>query len=76
LSAREVTVASFAMAKYETTYELWYEVRVWAAAHGYTFVNQGREGHDGTNGAAVIRSAADSNGGRPNLGFRLLRPSL
>jgi formylglycine-generating enzyme required for sulfatase activity len=40
------------MAEYETTYELWYEVRVWAAANGYTFANQGREGHDGTNGAA------------------------
>jgi formylglycine-generating enzyme required for sulfatase activity len=51
ISGRTVTVASFAMAKYETTYELWYEVRVWAAANGYTFANQGREGNDGTNGA-------------------------
>jgi formylglycine-generating enzyme required for sulfatase activity len=49
---RTVTVASFAMAKYETTYELWYEVRVWAEANGYTFVNQGREGADGTDRAA------------------------
>jgi formylglycine-generating enzyme required for sulfatase activity len=38
------------MAKYETTYELWYEVREWAEAHGYTFANQGREGNDGTDG--------------------------
>ncbi|MDR3171442.1 MAG: fibronectin type III domain-containing protein, partial [Treponema sp.] len=36
ISGRTVTVASFAMAKYETTYELWYEVRVWAEANGYT----------------------------------------
>jgi formylglycine-generating enzyme required for sulfatase activity len=48
VSGRTVTVASFAMAKYETTYELWYEVRVWAEANGYTFANQGREGNDGT----------------------------
>jgi formylglycine-generating enzyme required for sulfatase activity len=51
VSGRTVTVASFAMAKYETTYELWYEVQVWAAANGYTFANQGREGADGTIGA-------------------------
>ena len=36
----------------QTTYELWYEVRVWAEAHGYHFQNQGREGHDGTIGSA------------------------
>jgi formylglycine-generating enzyme required for sulfatase activity len=46
------TINSFAMAKYETTYELWYEVRMWAEANGYTFANQGREGNDGTTGAA------------------------
>jgi formylglycine-generating enzyme required for sulfatase activity len=48
ISGSTVTVASFAMAKYETTYELWYEVRVWAEANGYTFVNQGRNGYQGT----------------------------
>jgi formylglycine-generating enzyme required for sulfatase activity len=52
VSGRTVTVDSFAMAKYETTYELWYEVRVWAEANGYTFAYQGREGPDGTDGAA------------------------
>jgi formylglycine-generating enzyme required for sulfatase activity len=51
VSGRTVTVDSFAMAKYETTYELWYEVRMWAEANGYTF-NQGQEGYDGTTGAA------------------------
>jgi formylglycine-generating enzyme required for sulfatase activity len=40
------------MAKYETTYELWYEVRTWAVANGYTFAHQGSEGNDGTAGAA------------------------
>jgi formylglycine-generating enzyme required for sulfatase activity len=52
VDGRTVTVASFAMAKYETTYELWYEVREWAVANGYFFANPGREGHDGTDGAA------------------------
>jgi formylglycine-generating enzyme required for sulfatase activity len=52
VEGRTVTVAPFVMAKYETTYELWYEVRVWAEAHGYTFYYQGREGYDGTDGAA------------------------
>jgi formylglycine-generating enzyme required for sulfatase activity len=41
------------MAKYETTYELWYEVKTWANANGYTLESSaGREGHDGTDGAA------------------------
>ncbi|MDR3333988.1 MAG: hypothetical protein LBT13_03730, partial [Treponema sp.] len=47
VEGRTVTVDSFAMARYETTYELWYEVRVWALAHGYTFANTGREGKNG-----------------------------
>ncbi|MDR3333420.1 MAG: formylglycine-generating enzyme family protein [Treponema sp.] len=50
VDGRTVTVAPFAMAKYETTYELWYEVLVWALAHEYTFAKQGREGNDGTDG--------------------------
>jgi hypothetical protein len=29
IDGRTVTVDSLAMARYETTYELWYEVRVW-----------------------------------------------
>ena len=41
----------FLMAKTETTYELWYEVRVWAEDNGYFFQNKGREGNDGTIGA-------------------------
>jgi uncharacterized repeat protein (TIGR02543 family) len=41
---RTVFLSAFSIAKYETTYELWYEVRQWAAGNGYTFANQGREG--------------------------------
>jgi formylglycine-generating enzyme required for sulfatase activity/fibronectin type 3 domain-containing protein len=52
VSGRTVTVASFAIAKYETTYDLWYEVRMWAEANEYIFANQGREGAFGTDGVA------------------------
>jgi formylglycine-generating enzyme len=40
----------YLMATTETTYELWYEVRVWAESNGYHFDNLGREGNDGTTG--------------------------
>jgi len=40
----------------EVTYELWYKVRTWAVAHGYTFANPGREGNDGTDGAPLTNA--------------------
>jgi len=47
------TVAdAFWVGETEITYEIWYTVRVWAEANGYSFANYGREGHDGTDGAA------------------------
>jgi uncharacterized repeat protein (TIGR02543 family) len=33
ISSREVTISPFTMAKYETTWELWEEVRVWAVSN-------------------------------------------
>jgi formylglycine-generating enzyme required for sulfatase activity len=57
ISGRTVTLSPYKMAKYETTYELWYEVKTWATSNGYTFANAGREGHDGTEGAAPTGSA-------------------
>jgi uncharacterized repeat protein (TIGR02543 family) len=48
---REVTLSAFSIAKYETTYELWHEVKTWATSNGYTFANPGREGYDGIDGA-------------------------
>lgn len=48
----EHTISAFKMGKYEVTYELWYTVRTWAIANGYVFANAGREGNDGTIGAA------------------------
>jgi formylglycine-generating enzyme required for sulfatase activity len=49
---RTVTLSPFSIAKYETTYELWYTVRQWAIGNGYTFTNPGQEGKNGSEGAA------------------------
>jgi formylglycine-generating enzyme required for sulfatase activity len=62
VAGRTVTLSPFTIAEYETTYELWYEVKQWAAdtargANVYTFANEGREGHDGTDGAAPTAAA-------------------
>jgi formylglycine-generating enzyme required for sulfatase activity/predicted transport protein len=55
--ASSVTLSPFKIAKYETTYELWYEVKQWAKNNGYIFANAGREGHDGTDGAEPTSGA-------------------
>lgn len=52
-----VTVNTFYMAETELTYAKWYEVYTWATSNErgtakYTFANKGREGSDGTDGAA------------------------
>jgi formylglycine-generating enzyme required for sulfatase activity len=57
IEGREVTLSPFYIAKYETTYELWYTVRQWAIGNGYTFANAGSEGHDGTVGEAPTPTA-------------------
>jgi formylglycine-generating enzyme required for sulfatase activity len=57
IAGRTVTLSPFRIAKYETTYELWYEVRQWALSKGYTFANAGREGHNGTSGVAPAPEA-------------------
>jgi uncharacterized repeat protein (TIGR02543 family) len=56
-AGRTVTLSAFKVAKYETTYELWYEVRQWTAGKGYTFANAGREGDNGTDGSAPTTGA-------------------
>ena len=48
---------AFYIAQTETTYERWYEVYTWAKGNGYTFVNPGREGNAGVDGAAPMGSA-------------------
>jgi formylglycine-generating enzyme required for sulfatase activity len=47
IEGRTVTLSPFSIAKYETTYELWYEVRQWAIVNGYAIAHPGREGKDG-----------------------------
>lgn len=46
------TVRPYSMNRYETTYRLWYKVRIWAERNGYTFSNPGQEGNDGRRGAS------------------------
>jgi uncharacterized repeat protein (TIGR02543 family) len=48
ISGRTVTLSPYKIAVYETTYQLWYEVKTWAVSHGYTFANGGREGYSGS----------------------------
>ena len=47
----QVTLSTFCLSKYETTYGLWYEVKSWASTNGYSFANAGVEGSDGVTGA-------------------------
>ncbi|MDH5717326.1 MAG: SUMF1/EgtB/PvdO family nonheme iron enzyme [Spirochaetia bacterium] len=51
--------SSYYLAETEVTYELWYEVKTWATANGYTFANVGTEGHDGTAGLAPTTAAQE-----------------
>ncbi len=44
-------ISAFQIAKYETSYEQWYVVFQWAINNGYSFVNQGQEGNDGSAGS-------------------------
>lgn len=41
---KKVEVKPFKLSKYEVSYNLWYEVRVWAEENGYIFENKGAEG--------------------------------
>lgn len=40
-------VEPFQLNRYETTYRLWYQVRLWAEDHGYYFEHKGKEGSAG-----------------------------
>jgi hypothetical protein len=46
-----IVIGGFKMATTETTYELWYKVRIWALENGYLFQNAGTEGSHGIIGA-------------------------
>lgn len=45
-------IRPFRINRYETTYRLWYEVRIWAEKNGYTFSNPGQQGSSGRRGKA------------------------
>lgn len=49
------SVRPFSISKYETTYELWYKVRLWAEDNGYSFGNPGQEGSTGLRGKAPTK---------------------
>ena len=51
---RKVKLSPYKLGKTEVTYELWYSVLKWNTDNGkgYVFVNQGREGSHGADGAA------------------------
>ena len=50
IAGRTVKLSPYKIGKMEVTYELWYQVRMWAESQGYTFANKGLEGWDGTGG--------------------------
>jgi len=54
-----VTLSSFYLSKYETSYAIWHAVRQWALGNGYNFQNAGREGNDGINGAAPTAASGE-----------------
>lgn len=45
-------IKSFSINRYETTYDLWYSVRIWAEQNGYFFSNPGQQGSIGRRGFA------------------------
>ena len=52
IAGRKVKLSPYALGKTEVTYELWYQVRTWAEAQGYTLAHKGIEGSGGTVGTA------------------------
>ena len=56
------TVSSFSLARYETSYNTWYEVLQWANSRGYTIVKTGREGEYG-----AVGSQTAMNTGKPKF---------
>ena len=56
------TVSSFSLARYETSYNTWYEVLQWANSHGYTIVKTGSEGEYG-----AVGSQTAMNTGKPKF---------
>ena len=62
VEGRTVTLKPYAIAKYETSYELWYEVKQWAEKNGYEFI---KKGCPGTNTGAIENGEAENDGTEP-----------
>lgn len=72
LPGRQVKIAPYQIAKYETSYELWYTVREWAEQNGYKFK---RKGCPGTNTGHIeppIPGVADNDGVLPSADTKYL----
>ena len=66
IDGRKVKLSPYKLGKTEVTYELWYQVRMWAESQGYTFANKGLEGWDGIGGGGGYPNYA--NIGKPPTG--------
>jgi formylglycine-generating enzyme required for sulfatase activity len=71
-ASRQVTLSPFRMAKYETTYRLWKEVRDWAQTHGYSIASEGYEGHQPASASGT--AAATGTGAVGTAEERATRP--
>jgi formylglycine-generating enzyme required for sulfatase activity len=69
---RALILGAYRLAKYETTWELWKEVRDWAASRGYSIASEGMEGHGGDTGTGGDGWAASSRKTRPVTGVTWL----
>ena len=62
VEGRTVTIKPYRIAKYETSYELWYEVKEWAEKNGYEFI---KKGCPGNNTGAIENNEAENDGAVP-----------
>ena len=69
VEGRSVTIKPYSIAKYETSYGLWYEVKTWAEKNGYEFI---MKGCPGTNTGAIENKVATNDGIEPNDETRYL----
>jgi formylglycine-generating enzyme required for sulfatase activity len=53
IAGRTVTIPAYAIARYETSWELWREVSAWAASHGYKIANTGQAALAGSGVSSV-----------------------
>ena len=60
---RSVTIKPYSIAKYETSYKIWHEVREWAEKNGYEFI---KKGCPGTNTGAIENGVAENDGAEPD----------